>query len=113
VRAEQQRDRGVRTAHDLAGAGTELVELGGRDDFLVCRHLKHRILGGVDDRGAGGEVLGAEVIQSPHAVVGPPAEQRPAPRALERREDIGREAARIGGQRCPGHHAHQLPVAGR
>ncbi len=104
---------GVLARHDPPGGGARGVELLPRDDGLVRRDLEDRVGRRVDDQVPGAQVLGAEVVDRPDAVVGGVAEHAAPRRRLERGDDLGREAAGIGPHRLRRDDAHQLPVTRR
>jgi hypothetical protein len=83
------------------------------DDVDVRGDLQDGVLRRVEDRPAGREVLGAEVVDRVDPVVGPVAEERALGDALEHRHDVRREAVGIGRGRLLGDDAHELPVARR
>ena len=100
-------------AGDLVGHLADPIELVERDHLLVGRHLEHAVLGGVDDRPPGADVLLPQLLEDLGAGGGLVAEH-PAPDALlEGLDDLGREAARVGPEGLLGHEPGHLPVSGR
>ena len=88
------------------------VELLGRHHRDVRGELHDRVLRGVEDRAAAGEVLLAVVVDRRDAVVGAVADDRDADRGLARAPAVGRQPVGVARRRVRRDDAHQLPVPG-
>ncbi len=102
----------VRPGQDRAGRRAGGVQLLQGHDVLVRGDLEDRVGRGVDDRPAGAQVLGPEVLDHVGARGRRVAEPAAPDRGGEGVHHLGREAARVGRRRDVGPAAHQLPVAG-
>jgi hypothetical protein len=66
----------------------------------------------VEDRAAGRDVLGAELVDDAGARGRLVAQDATADDGFERLDDLGREAVRIGRERVLEDESHHLPVSG-
>jgi hypothetical protein len=81
--------------HHRACRFARAVQISLRHPVLVRRQLQHRVLGGVQDQRTGAQVLGAEVIDRRHAVVGAVADHVAPDRSRELLDHLLREALGI------------------
>src|SRR5260221_7000048 len=94
-----------RLAHTI-----QLVEW---DHFFVRRQLKDAVGGGVENRLAGAQMLGAELLDDRGAGRWLIAKCTATDRRFEPLDELGRKAVRIGWQRAVERDAHELPVPRR
>ena len=103
---------GVLAGHLIADPPADGIQGVGGDDVDVGRDLKHRVLAGVDDEPAVGDVLGAEVLDRLQAVVRTVADHLPAAGGTDDLDHLGGEAVGIGRRPAGSGDAHQPPVPG-
>jgi hypothetical protein len=103
---------GMLALEQPAGLPAPAVELVEGDDPLVGGDLEHRVGRGVDDRLAGLQVLGAELLDDLGARGWLVAEDAAADGVGEGIDHLGREPVGIGRERLVEDDAHHLPVAG-
>ena len=101
----------VLAAQDLPGNAAVFVELLHGDHVLMGGDLEHGVGGGVDDQIPGPHVLVAVFVDDGCAGPGRVGQHAAAGSFAEGRENLLREAVRVGGQRIGGDHARDLPVA--
>jgi hypothetical protein len=103
----------VLAGEEAPGDAGPLVEALERHHADVRGELEHGIAARVEDGPAGPEVLRAEFLDDVRAAGRAVPQDLAADGALERFDDLRREAVRIRRERLVGHDPGELPVAGR
>ena len=101
----------ILSLQNLPRLAAGIVQLLQGNPFLVRRHLKHGIGGGVDDPLAGLALLLAVVPDDVGAGIGQVAQDAPAGLLLEGVQNLFGEAVGEGGQGLGGDHTGDFPMA--